>query len=66
MHSERLLGIGEVGYIVFNATFNNISFICSQFYGRRKPEYPLKTTDFRESLTNCIEYPSTMYTDFVK
>jgi hypothetical protein len=27
MHSERLLGIGEVGYIVFNATFNNISVI---------------------------------------
>jgi len=27
MHSEILLGIGGVGYIVFNATFNNISAI---------------------------------------
>jgi hypothetical protein len=33
--------------MVFNATFNNISvkYGGGQFYWRRKPEYPAKTTD---------------------
>jgi hypothetical protein len=34
------------GFMVFNATFNNISvYRGSQFYWWRKPEYPEKTTD---------------------
>jgi hypothetical protein len=32
-------------FIVFNATFNNISVISVKFYWWRKPEYPKKTTD---------------------
>ena len=32
--------------MVFNATFNNIQlYRGGQFYWRRKPEYPEKTTD---------------------
>ena len=35
--------------MVFNATFNNISFIsCCQFSWRRKPEYTEKNTDKTE------------------
>jgi hypothetical protein len=33
--------------MVFNATFNNISFI-GQFYWWRKPEDPEKTTDLSQ------------------
>ena len=33
-----------VSFMMFNATFNNISVIC-QFYWWRKPECPEKTTD---------------------
>jgi hypothetical protein len=35
--------------MVFNATFNNISVISwRQFYWRRKPEDPEKTTDLSQ------------------
>jgi hypothetical protein len=40
------IGVDWVWVMVLNATFNNISAISgSQFYWRRKPEYPEKTTD---------------------
>ena len=39
--------------MVFNATFNNISFILrGQFYWWRKSEYPEKTTDLSEVTAN--------------
>ena len=46
-------------FMVFNATFNNISVIyrVGQFYWERKPEYPEKTTVNNKpytSETNCL------------
>jgi len=34
--------------MMFNATFNNISVISSQFYWWKKPEYQEKTTDLSQ------------------
>jgi hypothetical protein len=41
-------------FMVFNATFNNISVIYrgGQFYFWRKPEYPEKTTDLSQVVDN--------------
>ena len=35
-------------FLVFNATFNNISVISWQFYWWRKQEYTKKTTDLSQ------------------
>ena len=46
----------SVRVMVFNATFSNISAICSsQFYWWRKLEYPEKTTDLSQvTMTNFM------------
>ena len=39
------LNLVGYGYMVFNATFNNITAISWRSFLGRKPEYPAKTTD---------------------
>jgi hypothetical protein len=50
----------RVGFLVFNATFNNIStYRGGQFFWWRKPEYPDKTTDllhFTDTLYRIMLY----------
>ena len=38
-----------VWYVVFNATFNNISVLLCRFYWWRKPVHPEKTTDLSQA-----------------
>jgi hypothetical protein len=41
-----------VCFMMFNATFNNISAILWQFYWWRKPKYPEKTNDLPQVTDN--------------
>jgi hypothetical protein len=44
-----MIKLYRVGFMVFNATFNNISVILwRSVYLWRKPEYPEKTTDLSQ------------------
>jgi len=41
--------VNRVGFMIFNATFNNISVISWQYFcWWRKPEYPEKTTELSQ------------------
>jgi len=56
------LSIGVGMFMVFSATFNNISVISWSFYWWRKPEYLEKTKTCRRSLTNFITLSFNEYT----
>jgi len=44
MKAVNQMTIVWFGFMVFNATFNNVSYRGGQFYWWRKPEDPGKTT----------------------
>jgi hypothetical protein len=50
-------------FMVFNTTLNNISVILVvvSFYWWRKPEYPVKTTNLTQPMTNFITYCCIQY-----
>ena len=52
----RLSGLMVVRVMVFNVIFNNSSGTSSgQFYWRRKPKYPEKTTDLSQVTDNLYQ-----------
>ena len=57
----RLSPIDWFRFMVFNATFNNISVISCQFYWWRKPEYPEKkprpVVSYWQTLSHNMAWP---------
>ena len=61
MHSERLLDIGGFGYILLTPlpTIFQLNRGC-QFYERRQPKYPLKSTDLPQVTGKLYRVPLAM------